>query len=135
MQITGRHVGDDSSVTITACPGSTMENNQPAAWTTNHSQLVASCVRPFQEDRPITTRPYSEQSTWMVVRSDVISVFTLHTGNAPTSSDKPDKPPWLLPACLPTSITIPAPIQPTTAMTNYTHTPTVTDLSVFHAQL
>ena len=38
-------------------PWSTMECSHPAAWTTNRSLLVASRVRPFQEDRPIPVRP------------------------------------------------------------------------------
>ena len=50
-----------------SCPWSTMECSQPAAWTTNRSLLVASRVRPFQEDRPIPARPYPELRTWMVV--------------------------------------------------------------------
>ena len=97
-------------------PCSTMECSQPSAWTTNRSLLVASCVRPFQEDRPIPTRPYPELRTWMVVRSGVISVFPTHSGNAPESPDiRPTT--WLCPACLPSTNSIPAPIQPTIAMT------------------
>ena len=42
--------------------------------------------------------------------------------------------PWLCPACLPNTSSIPAPIQPTIAMTT-THTPTVTKPTAFHAQL
>ena len=34
--------------------------------TTNRSLLVASRVRPFQEDRPIPAPPYPELRTWMV---------------------------------------------------------------------
>ena len=97
-------------------PWSTMECSQPAAWTTNQSLLVASRVRPFQEDRPIPTRPYPELRTWMVVRSGVISVFSTHSGNAPASPDiRPTT--WLCPACLPSTNSVPAPIQPTIAMT------------------
>ena len=73
-----------------------------AAWTTNRSLLVASHVRPFQEDRPIPTRPYPELRTWMVVRSGVISVFPTHSGNAPAPPDiRPTT--WLCPACLPST--------------------------------
>ena len=97
-------------------PCITMECSQPAAWTTNRSLLVASRVRPFQEDRPIPARPYPELRTWMVVRSGVISVFPTHSGNAPASPDiRPTT--WLCPACLPSTNSIPAPIQPTIAMT------------------
>ena len=79
-------------------PWSTMECSQPAAWTTNRSLLVASRVRPFQEDRQIPARPYPELRTWMVVRSGVISVFPTHSGNAPASPDvRPTT--WLCPAC------------------------------------
>ena len=89
-----------------------MECSQPAAWTTNRSLLVASRVRPFQEDRPIPARPYPELRTWMVVRLGVISVFPTHSENAPASPDiRPTT--WLCPACLPST----APIQPTIAMT------------------
>ena len=97
-------------------PWSTMECSQPAAWTTNRSLLVASRVRPFQEDGLIPARPYPELRTWMVVRSGVISVFPTHSGNAPASPDmRPTT--WLCPACLPSTNSIPAPIQPTIAMT------------------
>ena len=48
-------------------PWSTMECSQPAVWITNRSLIVASRVRPFQEDRTIPSRPYPEQRTWMVV--------------------------------------------------------------------
>ena len=97
-------------------PWSTMECSQPTAWTTNRSLLVASRARPFQEDRPIPARPYPELRTWMVVRSGVISVFPTHFGNAPASPDiRPTT--WLCPACLPSTNSIPAPIQPTIAMT------------------
>ena len=59
---------------------------------------MASHVRPFQEDRPIPTRPYPEQRTWMVGRSGVISVFPTHFGNAPASPDiRPTT--WLCPTC------------------------------------
>ena len=98
------------------CLWITMECSQPAAWTTNRSLLVASRVRPFQEDRPIPTRPYPELRTWMVVWSGVISVFLTNSGNAPASPDiRPTT--WLCPACLPSTNSIPAPIQPTIAMT------------------
>ena len=97
-------------------PRSTMECSQPAAWTTNRSLLVASRVRPFQEDRPIPARTYPELRTWMVVRSGVISVFPTHSGNAPASPDIRQTP-WLCPACLPSTSSFPAPIQPTIAMT------------------
>ena len=97
-------------------PWSTMECSQPAAWTTNRSLLVASRVRPFQDDRPIPARPYPELRTWMVVRSGVISVFPTHSGNAPASPDiRPTT--WLCPACLPNTSSIPDSIQPTIAMT------------------
>ena len=93
-----------------------MECSHPAAWTTNRSLLVASRARPFQEDRPIPARPYPELRTWMVVRSGVISVFPTHSGNAPASPDiRPTT--WLCPTCLPSTNSIPAPIQPTIAMT------------------
>ena len=68
-------------------PWSTMECSQPAAWTSNRSLLLASRVRPFQEDRPISARPYRELRTWMVMRSGVISVFPTHSENAPASPD------------------------------------------------
>ena len=105
-----------NSTTPTMRPWSTIECSQPAAWTTNRSLLVASRVRPFQEDRSIPARPYPEQRTWMVVRSGVISAFPTHSENAPAS---PDICPttWLCPACLPNTSSIPAPIQPTIAMT------------------
>ena len=90
-------------------------------------------LRPLQEARPIPARFYPELCTWMVVRSGVISVFTSHTGNAPASPNMRPAP-WLCSACLPTTTSIPTPIQPTTATTNYTHTPTVTNLSAFHTQ-
>ena len=97
-------------------PWSTMECSQPAAWTTKRSLLMASRVRPFQEDRPIPARPYPELRTWMVVRSGVISVFPTHSGNAPASPDiRPTT--WLCPACLPSTNSTPSPIQPTIAMT------------------
>ena len=97
-------------------PWSTMECSQPAAWTTNRSLLVASHVRPFQVDRPIPARPYPELRTWMVVRSGVISVFPTHSENAPASPDiRPTT--RLCPACLASTNSIPAPIQPTIAMT------------------
>ena len=97
-------------------PWSTMECSQPAARTTNRSLLMASRVRPFQEDRPIPARTYPELRTWMVVRSGVISVFPTHSGNAPASPDiRPTT--WLCPACLPSTNSIPAPIQPTIGMT------------------
>ena len=97
-------------------PWSTMESSQLAAWTMNWILLVASRVRPFQEDRPIPARPYPELRTWMVVRSGVISVFSTHSGNDPASPDiRPTT--WLCPACLPSTNSIPAPIQPTIAMT------------------
>ena len=77
---------------------------------------MASHARPFQEDRPIPTRPYPELRTWMVVRSGVISVFPTHSGNAPASPDiRPTT--WLCPTCLPNTSSITAPIQPTVAMT------------------
>ena len=97
-------------------PWSPTECSQPAAWTTNRGLLVASHVRPFQEDRPIPARPYPELRTWMVVRLGVISVFPTHSGNAPASPDmRPTT--WLCPACQPSTNSIPAPIQPTIAMT------------------
>ena len=97
-------------------PWITMECSQPFAWTTNRSLLVASRFWPFQEDRPIPARPYPELRTWMVVRSGVISVFPTHSGNAPASPDiRPTT--WLCPACLPSTNSIPAPIQPTIDMT------------------
>ena len=100
----------------TGRPWITMECSQPVAWTKNRSLLVASRVRPFQEDRPIPARPYQELRTRMVVRSGVISVFPTHSGNAPASPDiRPTT--WLCPACLPSINSIPAPIQPTIAMT------------------
>ena len=93
-----------------------MECSQPVAWTTNRSLLVASRVRPFQEDRPIPVRPYPELRTWMVVRSGVISIFPTHSGNSPASPDiRPTT--WLYPACLPSTNSIHAPIQPTIVMT------------------
>ena len=91
-------------------------------------------LRPFQENQSIQARPYPELRTWMVVRPGVITVFTTPSRNSPTSPDMRPAP-WLHPACLPTTTSIPAPIQPTTAMTNYTHAPTVTNLSAFHALL
>ena len=101
---------------FTIRPWITMECSQPVAWTTNRSLLVASRVRPFQEDRPIPVRPYPELRTWMVVRSGVICVFPTHSGNSPASPDiQPTT--WLCPACLPSTNSIPAPIQPTIAMT------------------
>ena len=93
-----------------------MECSQPAAWTTIRSLLVASRVRPFQEDRPILTQPYQELRTWMVVWSGAISVFPTHSGNA-TASPHIWPTTWLCPAYLPSTNSIPAPIQPTIAMT------------------
>ena len=99
-------------ITYILRPWSTMECSQPAAWTANRSLLVASRVRPFQEDRPIPTRPYPELRTWMVVRSGVTTL----SGNDPASPDiRPTT--WLCPACLPSTSSISAPIQPTIAMT------------------
>ena len=80
---------------------------------------MASRVRPFQEDRPIPARPYPELRTWMVVRSGVISVFPTHSGNAPASPDiQPTT--WLCPAYIPSTNSLPAPIQPT-IVTTTTH--------------
>ena len=114
--VTGKKRNSHKYRARTVRPWSTMECSQPAAWTTKRSLLVASRVRPFQEDRPIPARPYPELSTWMVVRSGVISVFPTHSGNAPTSPDiRPTT--YLCPECLPNTSSIPAPIQPTIAMT------------------
>ena len=127
----------EALTTTTAYPWSTMECRQPTGWTTNQSLLVASSVKAFPSG------PYPELRTWMVVRTGVISVFTSHLGNAPASPYmRPTT--WLCPTCLPTTSSTPAPIQPTTAMTNYihtqtvtnyTHTPTVTNMSASHSQL
>ena len=119
-------------VDLPACrrPWSTMECSQQAAWTTNRNLLVASRVRPFQEDRSIPARPYPELRTWMVVRSGVISVFPTHSGNAPASPDiRPIT--RLCPACLPSTNSIPA----HHSHDYHTHTPTVTNPIAFHAQL
>ena len=43
-------------------------------------------------------------------------------------------PSWLWPSYLPSTTSIPAPTQPTTAKTNYTHAPTVTNSSAFTEQ-
>ena len=97
-------------------PWITMECSQPVAWTTNRSLHVVSRARTFQEDRPSPARHYPELHTWMVVRSGVISVFPTHSENAPASPDiQPTT--WLCPACVPSTNSIPAPIQPTIAMT------------------
>ena len=82
-------------------------------------------LRPFQEDRPIPTRPYPEQRTCMMVRSGVISVFISHSGNAQASTDMRSTS-WLCPACLLTNTSTPTHIKPKIAITNYTYTPTVT---------
>ena len=104
---------DSGDITAMLRPYITMECSQPVAWTTPSRDAR---VRPFQEDRPIPARPYPELCTWMVVRSGVISVLTTHSGNAPASHDiRPTT--WLCPACLPSTNSIPAPIQPTIAMT------------------
>ena len=87
-------------------PWSTIECSQPAAWTTNRSLLVASRARLFQEVRPIPARPYPELRTWMVMWSGIISLSP-RTLNVL----------WHLSTCLPNTSSIPAPIQPTIAMT------------------
>ena len=43
-------------------------------------------------------------------------------------------PSWLCHSCLPATISIPAPTQPSNAMTNYIHTPNVINPSTFLAQ-
>ena len=114
-------------------PWITMECSQLAAWTTNRSLLVASRVRPFQEDRPIPARPYPELRTWMVIRSGVISVFPTHSGNAPASPDI-RLTTWLCPALTKHQLH-PCP-HPTHHSHDYhTHTPTVTNPTSFHEQL
>ena len=67
--------------------------------------------RPFQEDRPIPARPYPEQRSWMVERSDVISVSP-RTREMLRHLPTCGSPPWLCPACLPTTTSIPAPSNP-----------------------
>ena len=108
-------------------PWNTMECSQPAAWTTNRSLLVASRVRPFQEDRPIPARPYPELRTWMVVRSGVIwkcSGISRHATNH-----------LALSRMLTKHQLHPCP-HPTHHSHDYhTHTPTVTNPTAFHAQL
>ena len=111
-------------------PWSTMECSQPAAWTTNRSLLVASRARPFQEDRPIPARPYPELRTWMVVRSDVISV-SHHTLEMLRHLPTYDQPPGFVPH----AYQAPTPSLPHTTHHSHdyhTHTPTMT---AFHAQL
>ena len=56
-------------------------------------------------------------------------------GKCSSISRHATNPSWLCPACLTTTTSTPAPTQPTIAMTNYTHAPTVINSFVFHAQL
>ena len=113
-------------------PRSSMECRQSAAWTTNWSFLVASCVKDFP-GRAInsgSTIPTAARLT-VVVLSGVVIFFTYLSGNAPALSDMRPTPP----AFVPQTYQPPPPSWPTTAVTNYSHAPTVTDLSAFHAQL
>ena len=113
---------------------STMECSQPAAWTTNRSLLVASRARafPVRQTNSGSTLPRAAHLDGYVIgcHQCVIS----HWGCAPASPDQRPTP-WLCPACIPSTTSIPAPIPPTIAMTNYTHVPTVTNSSAFHTQL
>ena len=73
-------------------------------------------LRPFQQDRPIPTRPYPEQRTWTAASSKWNQCITSHSGNALTSPDmRPTQ--WLCPACITSTTSIAAHTQPTIAMT------------------
>ena len=107
-------------------PWSTTEWSQPAARTTNRSLLVACRAKAFPG------RPTNSGSTLPRAAHLDGGVFgchqciTSHSGNAPASPDmRPN--PWLYPACIPFTTSIPAPTQPTITMTYYTHAPTVTN--------
>ena len=93
LQATNPYLLGPACLPSTTCPWSTMECSQPAAWTTNRSLLVASRVRPFQEDRPIPTRPYPELRTWKVVcirESPVYHLaFEMYSGFVPHAYQKP----------------------------------------------
>ena len=83
-------------------------------------------LRPFQEDQP-----YSEQRTWTAVSSVSIPRTLKVLRHLQTCHQPPSHcPAWIL-----TTTSIPAPIQPTTAMTNCTHAQTATNTSAFHVQL
>ena len=115
-------------------PWSTMECSQQAAWTMNRSLIMVS------HDKPFPGRPTNSSSTVPGVAQmdgDVIGSHqsnTSHSGSAPASPD-------ILPTLLSLSCMHrihhlhPCPTQSTIAMTNYTHTPTVTNSSAFLAQL
>ena len=111
--------------------GMSTECRQPAAWTTNWILLEASCANAFPR------RPTNSNSTLpraAHLEDGVITVFTSHSVSAPAF---PNMQPThcLCPACLPTTVSIPAPTQPTIAMAKDTHAPTVTNLSAFRVKL
>ena len=115
-------------------PWSIIECSQLAAWKTNRSLLVASRVKAFP-GRPTnsgSTLPRVENLEGGVIGCH--RCITSHSESSPASPNmRPN--PWLCPACIPCTKSIPAPTQPTIAMTDYTHGLTVTNSSAFHAQL
>ena len=109
-------------------PWSTTECNQPAAWKTNRSLLVVFRVKVFP-GRPTnsgSTLPRAAHLDGGVIGCH--QCITSHSGGAPTSPDMQPAP-WLHPACISSTTSIPAPTKTTIAMTNYTHVSTVTNSS------
>ena len=120
-------------VTVPATPGRlrcNKECSQSAAWTTNQSLHVASCVEAFPR-RPTnscTTLPRAAHQ-----EGGVISVSP-HTREVLRHVPKCDYPPAL--SCTPTIHHLhPCPTQLTVAMTNYTHAPTGTNSSALQVLL
>ena len=100
-----------------------------AAWTTNRSLLVASCVKAFP-GRP-TNSDSTIPSTVHLDGGAIACNQCIHLACREMLRHLPtcDQPPgFVLHAYQPPPPSQP-PIQPTTAKTNYTHTPTVTNSS------
>ena len=100
--------------------------SQLAAWTTNRSLLVASFLsRKIDQFRLDPT-----QSCTLRRRCDrVSSMSSFHTRYLLQHIPVCDQPRLPCPACILSTTSVPDPSQPTIAMINYIHTPTVTNSS------
>ena len=108
-----------------------MECSQSVAWTSNRSLFVPSRVKVFP-GKPTNSGSTLPRPTYL--EDGVICVpSSTNVGSAPASPDMRSTPPGFVSHAY--STTILSPTQPTIAMTNYTHMPTVMTKSAFYAQL
>ena len=113
----------------------TMECSQPAGWTTKLSIFMASRVKAFSGKTIHSHLTLPRAAHLIGGATGCHQCLHLALGKYSGISRHATNHCRLSPTCLSTTTFIPAPTQPTIAVTNYTHAPSMFHSSAFHTQL